>query len=326
MNFSRRAVLRVAATAALVTPSGRIAWALSYPTRPVRIIVPYAAGGPTDILARLTAQKLSEEFNKQFYVEDVPGAGGNIGMGQAARAAPDGYSLVVVPPNVVVNPALYASVPYDPYKDFDPVTIAVTSPTVLAVHPSIAATSVPELVSLIKAQPGKYSFASPGVGTPPHLVGEQFRLSFGLDLVHVPFNGAGPAVGSAIGGHTPVLFSALPPAVPQIKDGKLRALAVMSARRSTALPDVPSMAEAGYPNITGEGWFAFLVPAGTPKDITALLQREILKVIALPDVRQRMDALGFETVGTTPEESAERFKREGAKWTRVIKQAGIKVE
>jgi tripartite-type tricarboxylate transporter receptor subunit TctC len=326
MSFSRRAVLRIAATASLVTPSGRIAWASSYPTRPVRIIVPYAAGGPTDILARLTAQKLSEQFSKQFYVEDVPGAGGNIGMGQAARAAPDGYSLVVVPPNIVVNPALYASVPYDPYKDFDPVTIAVTSPTVLAVHPSIAATSVQELVSLIKTQPGKYSFASPGVGTPPHLVGEQFRLSFGLDLVHVPFNGAGPAVGSAIGGHTPVLFSSLPPAVPQIKDGKLRALAVMSTRRSTALPDVPSMSEAGYPKITGEGWFAFLVPAGTPKDITALLQREILKVIALPDVRQRMDALGFETVGTTPEESVERFKREGAKWMRVIKQAGIKVE
>src|SRR5689334_20127527 len=259
MTLSRRALLRLAATAALMPAPGRIAWALPYPVRPVRIIVPYAAGGPTDILGRLTAQKLSDELGQQFYVEDVPGAGGNIGMGQAARAAPDGYSLVVVPPNIVVNPALYASVPYDPYKDFDPVTIAVTSPTVLAVHPSIAATSVQELVSLIKAQPGKYSFASPGVGTPPHLVGEQFRLSFGLDLVHVPFNGAGPAVGSAIGGHTPVLFSSLPPAVPQIKDGKLRALAVMSSRRSTALPDVPSMAEAGYPNITGEGWFAFLV-------------------------------------------------------------------
>jgi len=326
MNLSRRALLRVAATVALITPTGRVAWALSYPTRPVRIIVPYAAGGPTDILARLTAQKLTEEFNKQFYVEDVPGAGGNVGMGQAARAAPDGYSLVVVPPNVVVNPALYARVPYDPYKDFDPVTIAVTSPTVLAVHPSIAATSVQELVSLIKAQPGKYSFASPGVGTPPHLVGEQFRLSFGLDLVHVPFNGAGPAVGSAIGGHTPVLFSSLPPAVPQIKDGKLRALSVMSSRRSTALPDVPSMAEAGYPNITGEGWFAFLVPAGTPKDITALLQREIVKIIALPDVKQRLESLGFVAIGNTSEECAEQFKSEGAKWTRVIKQAGIKAE
>ena len=307
-------------------PTGCIALARSYPARPVRIIVPYGAGGPSDILARLTAQKLSEEFGKQFYVEDVPGAGGNIGMGQAARAAPDGYTLVVVPPNVVVNPALYASVPYDPYKDFDPVTIAVTSPTVLSVHPSTAATSVQELVSLIKAQPGKYSFASPGVGTPPHLVGEQFRLTFSLDLVHVPFNGAGPAVGSAIGGHTPVLFSSLPPAVPQIKEGKLRALAVMATRRSLVLPDVPSIAEAGYPTITGEGWFAFLVPAGTPKDITALLQREIVRIIALPDVMQGMNALGFETVGTTPEESAEWFKREGAKWARVIKQAGIKAE
>jgi tripartite-type tricarboxylate transporter receptor subunit TctC len=326
MTLSRRALLRLAATAALMPAPGRIAWALPYPVRPVRIIVPYAAGGPTDILGRLTAQKLSDELGQRFYVENVPGAGGNIGMGQAARAAPDGYSLVVVPPNVIVNPRLYASVPYDPYRDFDPVTIAVTSPTVLAVHPSMAATSVQELVSLIKAQPGKYSFASPGVGTPPHLVGEQFRLSFGLDLVHVPFNGAGPAVGSAIGGHTPVLFSSLPPTVPQIKVGKLRALAVMSTHRSPVLPDVPSMAEAGYPNITGEGWFAFLVPAGTPKDITALLQREIVKVIALPDLKQRMDALGFETVGTTPEQCAEQFRSEGAKWTRVINQAGIKAE
>lgn len=305
---------------------GRIAWALPYPVRPVRIIVPYGAGGPTDILARLTAQKLSEEFGKQFYVDNVPGAGGNIGMGQAARAAPDGYSVVVVPPNLIVNPALYASVPYDPYKDFEPITIAVTSATVLAVHPSISARSVEELVSLIKAQPGKYSFASPGVGTPPHLVGEQFRLSFGLDLVHVPFNGAGPAVGAAIGGHTPVLFSSLPPAVPQIKDGKLRALAVMSSRRSSALPDVPSIAEAGYPDITGEGWFAFLVPAGTPKDITALLQREIVKVIALPEVKHRMETLGFVTIGNTPEQCAEQFKSEGAKWASVIKRAGIKAE
>ncbi|HKR82528.1 MAG TPA: tripartite tricarboxylate transporter substrate binding protein [Terriglobales bacterium] len=325
MTLSRRTLLQIATTAALMSASRR-ALALSYPIRPVRVIVPYAPGGPTDILARLTAQKLSEELAKQFYVENIPGAGGNIGMGQAARSAPDGYSLVVVPPNVIVNPALYANVPYDPYKDFDPVTIAVTSPTILAVHPSLSARSVQELVSLVKAQPGKYSFASPGVGTPPHLVGELFRLSFALDLVHVPFNGAGPAVGSAIGGHTPVLFSSLPPTVPQIKEGKLRALAVMSKDRSSALPDVPSIAEAGYPDITGEGWFAFLVPAGTPKDITTLLQHEIVKVISLPDVKQRMDVLGFETVGNTPEECAEQFKSEGAKWMRVIKQAGIKAQ
>jgi tripartite-type tricarboxylate transporter receptor subunit TctC len=325
MTLSRRRVLQCATTAVLMSAS-RGALALSYPVRPVRVIVPYAPGGPTDILARLTAQKLSAEFGKQFYIENIPGAGGNIGMGQAAKSAPDGYSLVVVPPNLIVNPALYKSVPYDPYKDFDPITIAVTSPTVLAVHPSISARSVQELVSLVRAQPGKYSFASPGVGTPPHLVGELFRLSFALDLVHVPFNGAGPAVGSAIGGHTPVLFSSLPPAVPQIKEGKLRALAVMSKDRSPALPDVPSIAEAGYPDITGEGWFAFLAPAGIPKDVTSLLQHEIVKVISLPDVKQRMDKLGFETVGNTPEECAEQFKREGAKWMKVIKKAGINVQ
>jgi len=292
----------------------------------VRIIVPYGPGGPTDILARLTAQKLSETLGKQVYVENVPGAGGNIGMGQAAKAAADGHTLVVVPPNIVVNPAMYPSVPYDPRKDFDPVTVAVTAPSVLAVHPSVPAKSVRELVALIKAAPGKYSFASPGVGTPPHLVGENFRLSFALDLVHVPFNGAGPAVSSAIGGHTPLVFASLPPAVPQIKEGKLRVLAVMSKTRSPALADVPSIVEAGFPEITGEGWFAFLVPAGTPRDVTALLHDRIVETLAQPDVKQRMAALGYDTVGNTPDESRKLFDSETVKWTRVIKEAGIKAE
>ena len=223
------------------------------------------AAGPADILARLAAQKLSEQLGKQFYVENIGGAGGNIGMGQGARAPADGYTVLVVPPNIVVNPAMYDTVPYDPYKDFDPVTIAVSAPTVLTVHPSLAVQTVKDLVALIRSSGTKYSFASPGIGTPPHLIGEHFRLSLGLDLVHVPFNSAGQAVASTLAGHTPIAFSSLPPAVPQIKDGKLRALAVTSKTRSPALPDVPSMAEAGYPEIEGEGWFAFIVPAGTPR-------------------------------------------------------------
>jgi tripartite-type tricarboxylate transporter receptor subunit TctC len=215
-------------------------------------------------------------------------------------------------------------VPYDPYKDFDPVTIAVSAPTVLSVHPSLAVQTVKDLVTLIRSGDARYSFASPGTGTPPHLIGEHFRLLLGLDLVHVPFNSAGQAVASTLAGHTPIAFSSLPPAVPQIKDGKLRALAVTSKMRSPTLPDVPSMVEAGYPEIEGEGWFAFIVPAGTPSEITALLNREIVKLIALPDVKEKMAALGFTAVGTTPEQAAALFRTESAKWAKVIRETGIK--
>src|SRR5216110_2127247 len=279
MKLPRRQFLHLAAGAAALPAISRAARAQAYPTRPVRVIVPYAPGGPTDIFGRLIAQGLSEHLGKQFYVENVGGAGGNVGMGQGARAAPDGYTVLVVPPNIVVNPAMYDTVPYDPYKDFDPVTIAVTSPTVLTVHPSLAVQTVKDLVALIKSGPAKYSFASPGTGTPPHLIGEHFRLLLGLDLVHVPFNSAGLAVASTLAGHTPIAFTSLPPAVPQIKEGKLHALAVTSRMRSQALPEVPSMAEAGYPEVEGEGWFAFIVPAGAPKEITTLLYPQIIKII-----------------------------------------------
>jgi tripartite-type tricarboxylate transporter receptor subunit TctC len=326
MEFRRRHFLQLAAGAAVASVLPTSLSAETYPARPVRMIVPYAPGGPADILARLAAQKLTEQLGRQFYVENIGGAGGNLGMGQGARAPADGYTMLVVPPNIVVNPAMYATVPYDPYKDFDPVTIAVTSPTVLTVHPSLAVHTVKDLVALITSSPGKYSYASPGTGTPPHLIGEHFRLSLGLDLVHVPFNSAGLAVGSTLAGHTPIAFTSLPPAVPQVKDGKLRALAVTSKTRSQALPDVPSMTEAGYPGIVGEGWFAFIVPAGTPTDITALLYREIAKIIVLPDIKERMAALGFEGVGTTPGESGVQFRAESAKWAKVIREAGIRAD
>lgn len=324
MTLSRRqfSMLTVGSLIAPTLPS--FAVAQTYPVRPVRVLVPYAPGGPADILARLAAQKLSDQFGKQFYVENVGGGGGNIGMGQGARAPADGYTVLVVPPNIVVNPAMYDTVPYDPYKDFDPVTIAVSAPTVLSVHPSVAVQTVKDLVTLIRSGGGKYSFASPGTGTPPHLIGEHFRLSLGLDLVHVPFNSAGQAVASTLAGHTPIVFSSLPPAVPQIKEGKLRALAVTSKTRSPALSDVPSMVETGYPEIEGEGWFAFIVPAGTPKEITAVLNREIIRVIALPDIKEKLAALGFAAVGTTPEETAALFRTESAKWAKVIREAGIK--
>jgi tripartite-type tricarboxylate transporter receptor subunit TctC len=321
MTLLRRDFLKLAG-ASLMCPTTS-ASAASYPERPVRLLVPYAPGGPTDILARLAAQKLSEQLGKPFYVENVGGAGGNIGLGQGARAAADGYTVLIIPPNIVVNPVMYEKVPYGP-RDFDPVTVAVRAPTVLAVHPSVSAGSVRELVALIKAGGAKYSFASPGTATPPHLIGELFRLSLGLDMVHVPFNGAGLAVGSTLAGHTPIAFTSLPPAVPQIKEGKLRALAVTSPTRSPALPEVPTMAETGYPEIEGEGWFAFIVPAGTPKDVINLLHREIVKAVAQPDIQEKMEALGFLAVDTTPQQAADVFRTESAKWSKVIREAGIK--
>jgi len=324
MKLVRRQFLGL--VAALVAGPAMPASAETYPARPVRVIVPFAPAGPTDVFARLAAQKLSENLGKQFYVENVGGAGGNVGMGQGARAAPDGYTIIVVPPNIVVNPTLYDKVPYDPYKDFDPVTVAVTSPEFLSVNPSLPVQTVKELVALIKSSPGKYSYASPGTGTPGHLVGEQFRLWLGLDLVHVPFNSAGLAIGSTIAGHTPIAFTTPPPVIPQVKEGKLRALALTGKTRAKALPEVPTMTEAGYPDIEGEAWFAVIVPAGTPKEIITLLHREIVDIIALPDMREKLAALGFEPVGNTPEECAAQFRTEIAKWAKVIRAAGIKAQ
>jgi tripartite-type tricarboxylate transporter receptor subunit TctC len=326
MTLPRRRFLRLAGAAAAGLAAPRIVRAQGYPTRSVRMIVPFLPGGPTDLFARLIAPKLSEQLGQQFYIENVGGAGGNIGAGRAAQAAPDGYTLLVDGANFVVNPALYATVPYDPFKSFDAVTMAVTSAVVLTVHPSVPAKTVNELIALIKAQPNKFSYASPGTGTPPQLVGELFRITLGLDLVHVPFKGGGEAITSALGGQTPVSFGSLAPAVPLVKDGRLRALAVASNARSSVLPDVPTMAEAGYPEIEGESWFALVVPAGTPQEIIGSLNREIARAVAAPDVTQRLGVLGYAAVSSSPEDCTAKFKAEAAKWTKVIRVSGTKGE
>jgi tripartite-type tricarboxylate transporter receptor subunit TctC len=297
--------------------------AATYPSRPVRIIVPFAPGGVTDVMGRLLAQKLSEHLGQQFYVENHGGAGGNIGTATAAAARPDGYTLVVTSSSFVVNPSLHAKVNYDPNRDFVPVTISAASPNLLVVHPGEPAKTAGELIGAIKRNPGKHSFASAGVGTTPHLSGELFRLSLGLDMVHVPFTGAGPALQSVVAGHTPIAFTSLPSAVTLVKAGSLRALVVTSAKRSTALPDVPTVAEAGLLGQEAETLLFFLAPAGTPKEIVGLLHREIVKIVAAPDTRQRFEGLGFDAMATDPEESATRVKAEIAKWAKVIREANI---
>jgi len=327
MKLPRRQFLHLAAGVAVLPAVSRVARAQIYPTRPVRMIVPFAPGGQTDVIARLIAQKLSEHFGKQYYVENMPGAGGNIGMGRAAQAMPDGYTLLVADGTTyVVNPTLYNKVPYDPYRDFDPISLAVTTTQVLTVYPSMPAKTVKELVAVIEANSGKYSYASAGIGSPSHLTGELFRISLGLDLVHVPFNGAGPAIGSTVAGHTPIAFGSPASSIAQVKEGNLRALAVAAKTRLQALPDVPTMAEAGFPDIECNAWIGAFAPTGMPKEIIALLNREIGKMVALPDVKERLAVLGFEPFANTPEESAVIIRTESAKWAKVIRAAGIKAE
>ena len=315
------------AGAALVVAAAGHTQDASYPNRPVRIIVPFAAGGPPDVISRIVAQKLSERWGQQVYVENHPGAGGNTGTATAARAAPDGYTLYMMSTGFMVNPSLYAKgVGYDPIKDFVPVTLAAASPNILFVHPSVPARSVKELIALIKSSPGKYSYAQPSTGSTPHLSGELFKLQYGLDLVTVPFNGASLAVNSTIAGHTPIAFTALPPAISNIKEGNLRGLAVTAAKRSAALPDVPTMAEAGIPDQEAETINGLLAPAGTPNEIIARINRDTVEALSLPDVKERLSALGFEPTTSTPAAFGARIKSEIAKWDKVVRAANIRIE
>ena len=298
----------------------------TWPARPVKVIVGFAPGGPTDLIARLVAQKLSEATGKNFFVENVSGAGGNVGAVRAAKSPPDGYTFLVTGGNITNNQFLFAHPGYDPLKDFDAVTLAAQTPVVLAVNPEVPAKTVKELVAWIKANPGKESYASPGTGTPPQLVGALFQHELKLDLVHVPFEGGGNAVLAAVAGHTPISFGAAAPAVPLIKDGKLRALAVTGKQRSPTLPDIPTMAEAGFPEVEGYTWTAVVVPAGTPKEIVTKLHGLVVTALAQPDVKEKLAAIAYVPVGNSPEECAAFFKSEMAKWGPVIKAAGLKAE
>jgi tripartite-type tricarboxylate transporter receptor subunit TctC len=318
-----KTIVRIAAICTALALAGA-AFAQQYPAKTVRIIVPFPPAGQTDIAGRLIAQKLSDRLGQQFYIENIAGAGGNIGMGNAAKTPGDGYTILFSSSSIVVNPSLYNKVPYDIEKDFIPVTKAGASPNSWVVHPSHPAKTMQELIDLFKREPGKHSVGSPGGGTTPSLSIEMFKLALGADFVTVPFAGGGPMTQSLLGGHTPIVCAALGNYVNLIKEGKLRALAVTGAKRSAALPDIPTLNDLGIKGQEAETMTGVFVPAGTSKAIVDLLQREIATIVNLPDVKQKLLATGVEAEGTSSADFAAYVKADVAKWRKVIADAKVK--
>jgi tripartite-type tricarboxylate transporter receptor subunit TctC len=298
----------------------------TYPDHKVRMIVPFAAGGPTDVIGRMVAERLSAVWGQQIYVEDLPGAGGNLGVETAKHADADGYTVLAVSTGFIINPSMYTKIGYDPLKDFAPVSLVAASPNVVMVHPSVPAKNLKELIDLIKANPGKYSFAQPATGSTPHLAGEMFKQKFNLDLVMVPFNGAPLAVNSAMGNHTPIAFTALPPAMGNIKDGSVRGIAILAKERVTSLPDLPTNSEEGVPGLESDTLTGIVMPAGTPAAIVDKWHEAIVKMAADPEIRTKLDTLGFIPIANTPAEFTNRIKAETAKWDAVVKAAAIHMD
>jgi tripartite-type tricarboxylate transporter receptor subunit TctC len=323
MKLDRRGFFRLAGVAAAASAGPRFSWAQAYPSKPVRLIVPFAAGGPTDVVARLIGGKVAESLGQQVIIENVLGASGNIGTRNVARAVADGYTLLVTASGFVVNPSLYANNPYDAVKDFVPITVAASAPNVLIVHPSVPAKTVKELVDFVKANPGKHNFASASVGQTGHLAGELLKIRYQLDLAHVPFAGGAPIMNSMMGGHTLIAFLSLPSAAAYIRDGRVRALAVTTTKRSSVLPEIPTIVEAGFPELETEFFQGILAPAGTPKEIVERWHTEIVKAAKQPDVQKRLTAMSFEAQPNSPDEFATMIKTEIAKWAAVIRDAKI---
>ena len=303
------------------------AWGQAHPAKPIRLVVPFPAGGTTDILARAVGQKLTEAWGQPVVVDNRPGAGGNIGAELVAKAAPDGYTLLMGTVGThAINASLYAKMPYDHIKDFAPVILVAGVPNVLVVNPAVPVNSVQELIAYAKANPGRLNFASSGSGTSIHLSGELFKVMAGVQMTHIPYKGSAPALQDLIGGQVQLMFDNLPSALPQIKGGKLRALAVTSAARAAALPDVPTVAEAGLPGFEASSWFGVLAPAGTPVAIIARLNAEIAKWLASPEAREKLASQGANAAGGSPEDFAKHIAAETAKWQKVVKESGAKVD
>lgn len=303
--------------------------AADYPDRPIRLVITFAPGGGTDILGRLLGQKLTDSWGQQVVIDNRPGAGGSIGMELAAKASPDGYNLVLgYFGTMAINPALYPKLPYDPVKDFAPVSQLISLPFVLVVNPAVPARTVAELIALAKSKPGQLNYASAGVGTGQHLNGELLKSMAHIDIVHVPYKGGigGQILTDLLGGQVQIYFVETLPGLPHIRAGKLRALAVTSTRRSPVLPDVPTMAQAGIPGYEAISWYGVLAPAGTPREVINKLHAEIVRILATQEMRDRFAREGSEPVGSTPEQFAAFIKAEIAKWAKVIKDADIRAD
>ena len=320
--------LTLIAVAAIVAPGWHApVWAQSaYPSRPIRIISPFAPGGGNDVLCRAVAQKLAENLKQQVLVENRPGANGIIGTEAAARSAPDGYTIILIPSGHAVNATLYRKLPYDSIRDFTPLTLVGSSPLVLAVHPSVPAKNVKELAALAKARPGQFTYGSAGVGSSGHLAGAQFETMTGTKLVHIPYKGMGLVVSDLIGGQVTLTFGTSLSVVPQVRSGKLRALATTGAQRSPALPDLPTVAESGIPGYEASLWYAFVGPARLPPEIVHRLNSEIVAVLGLPDVRERLASQGVDVRSSTPEEFGRLLASDLERWARVVQRAGVRVE
>lgn len=305
----------------LATPG----YAQQYPSRPVRFVVPFAPGGSTDTLARTLGVKLADALGQQVVVDNRSGGNGNIGMEIVAKSPPDGYTIVLgYIANLAIAPSLYSKLPFDPIRDYEPVTQLASSPNVLTAHPSVPARSLKELIALAKAKPGQVSFASTGVASVGHLTGELLNSLAGMKMTHVPYKGGGQAIIDLLGGHVQAMFSGFTAAMPHIKAGKIRALAVTGATRSPALADVPTIAEQGFPGVEATAWYGVLLPARTPRTIVTRLHDETVKALHFQDVKERLDGLGFEIVGSTPEQFGAYIKSEIGKWEKVVKASGAK--
>ena len=301
--------------------------AASYPNKPIKIIVPFPPGGATDILARATGFELQKAWGQPVIIENRPGAGGNSGADVVAKAAPDGYTLVMGTVGThAINMSLYARMPYDAVKDFDPVVLVAGVPNLLVVHPSVPAKTVAELTALAKSQPGKLNVASSGNGTSIHLAAELYKQMAGVDITHVPYKGSSPAVADLLGGQVQLMFDNMPSSLPHAKAGKLRALAVTSLKRSPALPDVPTMDESGLKGFDATSWFGLLAPAGTPKDIIAKLNAASVKALATPEMRERLAAQGADPIGNSPEQFSVFINAEIDKWAKIVRASGARVD
>ena len=306
-----------------ITPANA---AQPYPDRPIRMIVAVPPGGPADTLSRLVAPKLTEVLGQTIVIDNRPGANGNIAYEMAARSTPDGYTITAVAAGVAINPSLYREVKYDPLKDFAPLTLGIRVPNILIVHPAVPTASVKELVALARSRPGHIAFASAGNGTSGHLALELFKSAAGIDVIHVPYKGGGPALAELIGGQVQALFSIALTALPQIKAGKARALAVTSGKRTAVAPDLPTVAELGFPGFEVVGWFGWLAPAGTPRTIVERLNHEMVKILQHPDMKDRLVGLGADPAPSTPQQFAAFIRSEHDKWAAVIRRAGIKLD